>query len=601
MTEPERPDNVPAEAVWNEAENEWELGELKDGKMVGEWKWWLAPTGHLCCVSQFDDDGNLVSYVRYHPDGTFSRKGTYKNGVEHGTTICQRSHNPTNEFFPPRADETVWRTESVFEDGVIVEERYFLEDGTEVPYYGTSEPPEEEEEEGGIEQVSFDSVEEASKRWIEEGLAFKNDLNAWLDRIYKEGEQPEEPEPTETRQDMAEYVISQIVEFNQRGEYDRLRELFPPSYEPFINYYEELGRSISQLFLLNDGKTAIKVGEYYDEQIVYLIDGEDITEQEEVTSIGASYDREYIAKAYSNRIDIHQGWDGPVVCSLSYPDGYGEDFDEQYEEIDCVEISTGEDFNIVNIEVFPKGNGVVMASRAGIFVITENNFQLIHPDLEMIDKAVDYFREESDYEQFFLDLDYPHAALSPNGKYIAVGSQDSYHIILRKENDRWVETAWIEPRSSYPHRAKFHDNNAHIALSSCHFSRSATTGLDLGFLPEFSASAWDADERLHYIDERFWVYSIAPMEDGYLLGDNNGYIWYMAFNGLKQIWYLHAGSTITSMDISRDKKTLAVGTYAGYVIKFRLDDEKDPHLITDTIADDERRWIFWNGYQPMVW
>jgi len=46
--EQDRPSTVPAEARWNADENEWEIGEYdEDGNMIGEWKWWLAPNGHL--------------------------------------------------------------------------------------------------------------------------------------------------------------------------------------------------------------------------------------------------------------------------------------------------------------------------------------------------------------------------------------------------------------------------------------------------------------------------------------------------------------------------------------------------------------------------
>ncbi len=598
--EPTRPDTVPPEAIWNEAENEWEIGEHRDGVPVGEWKWWLAPTGHLCCHTFYDDNGNIKSFTRYHPDGTMSRKGTYKDGVEHGITTYQRSHNPTLEGFPPDFDEQIWRIEAEYVDGEAVAIKCFTEDGTELVPRGCNDS-EGDEDERAVEQVNFGSVEEASKRWIEEGLAFKNGLNAWLDQIYRDEEGPEDPEPQETRQDMAEYVLSRIVEFNGKGEHKKLREMFPPSYEPFADYYENIGRSISQLHLLNDGRIAVKVGEYYQDENVYLIDGDSIEEQKDIYAIGASYDKKYIAKAYFDKIDVCEGWDGTVICSLPYPKDLGDDFAEKYPDVEVADMINGEESSIISIDVFPDGKSIVLASRVGIFVITEDGFQRIHPNLKMMDNEIENFKEDEDAEFFWPDLDYPHAALSPNGQYIAVGSQDSAHIVLHKTGDSWEETAWIQPRSSYPHWAKFHDELAHVALSSCHFSGSATTGLKMELLPNFTASAWDADERLQYIDERFWVFSIAPMPEGYLLGDNNGYIWYMAFDGPQLIGYVHLGSTIMSMDITEDKKTLVVGTYAGYVVKLSLGEIKDPNLITNIDIKEEERWIFWNGQKPMIW
>jgi len=131
-----RPADVPAAAIWNDEENEWELGNTVNGLKVGAWKWWAAPDGYLVCESEFDPQGELVSYVRFHPDGSVARQGAYLDGKEHGTTICYRCKMETPEFFPPRAGEMVWRTESDFVEGVIHEERYFLEDGTQVNQEG---------------------------------------------------------------------------------------------------------------------------------------------------------------------------------------------------------------------------------------------------------------------------------------------------------------------------------------------------------------------------------------------------------------------------------------------------------------------------------
>ena len=126
-----RPNTVPAEAIWVAHDNEWELGQRdEDGNMIGEWKWWLAPTGHLVCHTFFKDDGSQdMTFTRFHQDGTFSLKGTYKDGVQHGEFISQRSKNETTENFGPRVD--CFKAVTTFDEGYVVEEHYFDENGTE--------------------------------------------------------------------------------------------------------------------------------------------------------------------------------------------------------------------------------------------------------------------------------------------------------------------------------------------------------------------------------------------------------------------------------------------------------------------------------------
>jgi SMI1 / KNR4 family (SUKH-1) len=91
----QKPDN----AVWNAADNEWELGQKNtQGQYIGEWMWWLAPTNHLCCHTFFDDNGNMTSFIRYHPNGEVSRTGKYENGRE-VEDIWYRCTQETTEFY----------------------------------------------------------------------------------------------------------------------------------------------------------------------------------------------------------------------------------------------------------------------------------------------------------------------------------------------------------------------------------------------------------------------------------------------------------------------------------------------------------------------
>jgi PDZ domain len=91
MTRPPRPSTVPAEATWNDLENEWERGATRGNKSVGDWTWW-RPDGTLVCRSRFDDEGELDGVCRrYHPDGRVSMESRYVHGVRWGKTRHTRS------------------------------------------------------------------------------------------------------------------------------------------------------------------------------------------------------------------------------------------------------------------------------------------------------------------------------------------------------------------------------------------------------------------------------------------------------------------------------------------------------------------------------
>ena len=121
-------EGVPAEAVWNEGDEEWELGQLEDGKKVGIWRWW-RPAGELLCRSEFNRRGQLHGpFVRFHPGGEPSRQGTFENGKEHGTTTYT-AQGESPEQFP--ASAPVQRVERRSEHGAELRARYFLAEDIE--------------------------------------------------------------------------------------------------------------------------------------------------------------------------------------------------------------------------------------------------------------------------------------------------------------------------------------------------------------------------------------------------------------------------------------------------------------------------------------
>lgn len=99
--EPKKPKGVPADAKYNAPDEQWELGKLdKKGKPVGEWRYWWRTTGHLCCVSHFEDGGRKETFTRLHPDGTYSVKCVQVDGkpVPGEVIHYQKSKNPTTEL-----------------------------------------------------------------------------------------------------------------------------------------------------------------------------------------------------------------------------------------------------------------------------------------------------------------------------------------------------------------------------------------------------------------------------------------------------------------------------------------------------------------------
>lgn len=116
--EPKRPKTVPAAAVYNAENEQWELGK-KDGKgkRVGEWKYWWKTTGHHCGTSFFENGGKKETRKRFHTDGTISHEGILLNGqiMPNTTYVLQRSRNETTELAMQIPEyKKVFRMEQLF-------------------------------------------------------------------------------------------------------------------------------------------------------------------------------------------------------------------------------------------------------------------------------------------------------------------------------------------------------------------------------------------------------------------------------------------------------------------------------------------------------
>lgn len=91
--------NIPENAIYNPEQMQWEIGERNENNLpVGKWNYWWAETGHLCCVTNYNDFNGGLVFSRFHPDGTYSFKGEMENDAFINLSYYQKSKNKTTEL-----------------------------------------------------------------------------------------------------------------------------------------------------------------------------------------------------------------------------------------------------------------------------------------------------------------------------------------------------------------------------------------------------------------------------------------------------------------------------------------------------------------------
>lgn len=404
--------------------------------------------------------------------------------------------------------------------------------------------------------ISNDELAAASKRWIEEGTIYYDKLNAYVAQFYTDEEPALSAEPEETRKDMATFVQRAAVQLNREKRFDELRRMFPPSYEAFE--YEDVGRSIQPALYVEGGILA-----RVSDRVHFIID-EKIDVLPDVIAFGRSRDRKHLALAIKDHVEIRGGLQRAAHAKLALPKNVG---------------------RILTIDIFPDGARVLVASETGVYVLSERGVETIHGGEG--------------------EMSYVHAALSPDGRIIACGDQDSAHRIFTTEGGRFVLAAEVEPASSYPCFAMFHDTQPNVCLSSCHLAGSASIAMDLGVLKNKKKKPLElsaGDDRVVCIDDRRWMYCGISREKGYLLGDRSGYAWLLAFDG-QLLGYYHVGSTMESMDVDADNTRILFATCAGLLVEMdRTSKTQDTFRVRSFDEGREvRRWVFWKGFPPLVW
>lgn len=404
--------------------------------------------------------------------------------------------------------------------------------------------------------------------WNEKGAQYAREVNEMVEFGETHGwDKWKGKEPVDERSHLADDVLKALREANDSNTVSEFRSVCPPAHSPFINYHKEKGQCISDIYFIDSSKIVFITGAPYETRHAYLLDEYKLHALDrDIVSIGKSHLGNCFAIAKGNKVSTWFGWQGTHLYEFDFP------------AIDDLAISQLIPFN--------DGSRVLLVSSQGIFLLSKNGSQLLHPE------------EDADNDEQ-IDLRMEHAALSPDNSLICIGDQDSNHRIL---NDNLVQIADVGPQSEYPHFALFSKDNSQLIINSCHFYWGKTIGIQTNQLNGLKIKPYKKDERYTVIDEQCRVYTGVATSKYYILGDAPGYIRAFDTTG-KKVWQHFLGSTVSGMAISEDESTLYVACYSGILHKLIIGKGKrDTHAIGNADLYEEFRLIMWKGEEkPLRW
>jgi hypothetical protein len=434
----------------------------------------------------------------------------------------------------------------------------------------------------------------AQEVWNERIVAYAKAVNAFVEAGRSKGwenvgNEPDGPDVAH----LVDAAIDAVRLANKQGDTSELRDNWPPAHQPLIPHLEQNGQSIPTLCYLDDGSVLARIGAPYEDGRTVRLIADQVEEHPEMGFFGRCPNRKYFAVCGDGGIEIRDGWSGPTTATCRWPTGLeGIPQGVPAKPFDSKPIPTA-------VIPFPDGLRVLLVSSDGIFVLSETRAVRLLPTESGIKEFAEWSLKEHPGDSPIPELSMEHAAISPSGRFIAVGSQDSTHLVF---NSDFELVADVGPMSEYPHYAIFSTDESMLAVNSCHFYNGITLGIKTSLLPGLFTESWKEDEKVPILEDGARVYGGVSRYDEFIIGDAGGYVRAFDFDGNFR-WEVFIGSSIGSIDISPDLKTLVVSTYAGFISLIQLDAGTQPDYQIGVGEHQELyRWIFWkNERAPLIW
>jgi len=415
--------------------------------------------------------------------------------------------------------------------------------------------------------------------------------------------------------EVAEAVLQYVVQLNLEGRGAEARSKFDPAHAPFITELENGGRGLTCCAIIGPDEFLVQQGTTYQENTTWHIKGNDIRPVENISSFAWSRNREHFLTVFqdgqlalSKGFGITEAEKIPSIPSTAFiPEGLSAEYLARFAK-------PSNNAAYSRVSVSNDGNRILLCDEErGILLLHRQSEEwkttLLYPSLELglKDEKDDNWDEEEEFSPY---LDMIHSALSPCGRFAALGTQNDGHHIFRLDNATSPSVhAQLGYLSEYPHNACFDDNSKFVAFNSCHFYHGVTFASKLSDVEGLTTEPYEPHNVQTILNNYLRVYasgflpaSMTEKQTGAFLLAGSGFASCVTPDG-SMVWELGFGSSAGAVDVCPITKRVLIASYSGILHLIDPSLSQSPMIFSGYKAPQElRRWLFWDRLdQPIVW
>ncbi|TQV83199.1 WD40 repeat domain-containing protein [Denitrobaculum tricleocarpae] len=415
--------------------------------------------------------------------------------------------------------------------------------------------------------------------------------------------------------ELAETVLQKVVSLNAEGRSGEVRRQYDPAHAPFIPELEMGGRGLSQCAILGPDEFLVCQGTPFSEMTTWHIKDGSIEVCDPLQGFTWSRNRKFfLSIQHDGRLIVSRGFgETPLVSipsvpgSAFIPEGLTEELrlrlEFPHDSATYTHISISDDGEKILLADFYRG--VILLSKRQ----SDWTHQLLFPSLTF--GLEEQMREDllAD-EKFRPFLDMLHAALSPDGRFAAFGTQTSgHHVVCLDDLETPTFLAELGTYSDYPHDVCFSDDSLFLATNSCSFYNGVTYVTKLTDIEDRSDKKERASGEDVILNDYLRVYasgylplSMTAEETGAFLLAGAGFAACVTPDR-KLLWEVEFGSSAGDVDVCPSTGRVLIASYSGMLHLFDPSKRQEVPIFAGYQAPlEERRWLFWDRLErPIVW